>query len=45
MFLDKHRWNSIHVGILSERFGLATEAGPLLTTFVSFSENDSKIKD
>jgi len=34
-----------HSSILSERFGLATEAEPLLTTFLSFSENDSKIKD
>ncbi|KDV03716.1 hypothetical protein AW15_03530 [Aeromonas sp. HZM] len=45
MVPDKHRWNAIHIGILSERFGLATEAEPLLTTFVSFSESCRKIKD
>jgi len=34
-----------HSSILSERFGLATEAAPLLAIFLSFSENHSKIKD
>ncbi|OCW47533.1 hypothetical protein A6763_09720 [Aeromonas caviae] len=45
MFPDKHRWNAIHAGILSERFGLVTEAGTLLATFMSFSEMCRKIKD